>query len=99
MDIAAVEPNKTRPTTHGIRTAAVATRFQVMEKESPDEVRIPSHHIEGNKSRGRTTKGKADSSLRSEWQFVLNWKEWSKEARKRNAMKNYLPTTRAEFSV
>src|SRR5208283_1744420 len=47
-----VEPHSTRPTTHGIRTAAVAIRIQVMEKESPDERLTPSHHIKGNKSRG-----------------------------------------------
>src|SRR5271170_1341411 len=52
----AVEPHSTRPTTHGIRTAAVATRFQVIEKGSPDESLVPSHHIKGNKSRGRITK-------------------------------------------
>src|SRR5258707_7439540 len=31
----AVEPHSTRPTTNGIKMTAVATRFQVMEKESP----------------------------------------------------------------
>src|ERR1700732_1922012 len=31
----AVEPHSTSPTTNGIKTTAVATRFQVMEKESP----------------------------------------------------------------
>src|ERR1700730_14981218 len=31
----AVEAHKTIPTTNGIKTAAVATRFQVMKKESP----------------------------------------------------------------
>src|ERR1700722_19904546 len=58
MAIAPVEPHKTRPTTHGIRTAAVATRFQVIEMESPDEWLVPSHHIKGNKSRGRSQKRK-----------------------------------------
>src|SRR5712672_3962656 len=31
----AVEPHSTSPTTNGIRTTAVATRFQVMKKKSP----------------------------------------------------------------
>src|SRR6266404_4415757 len=31
----AVEPHSTSPTTNGIKTTAVATRFQVMKKESP----------------------------------------------------------------
>src|SRR5580704_15541690 len=53
--IAPVEPHKTRITTHGIRTAAVATRFQVIEKGSLDESLAPSHHIKGNKSRARVT--------------------------------------------
>src|SRR6266478_4388293 len=49
----AVEPHKTIPTTNGISTAAVATRFQVIEKESPQKSRSSSHHIERNKSRPR----------------------------------------------
>ena len=49
----AVEPHKTSATTHGIKTAAVATRFQVIERDSPDESLLPSHHIKRNKSRGR----------------------------------------------
>jgi hypothetical protein len=31
-----VEPHRTSPTTNGMRTTAVATRFQVIERESPD---------------------------------------------------------------
>src|SRR5260370_42566306 len=49
----AVEPHKTIPTANGISTAAVATRFQVIEKESPQKSRSSSHHIERNKSRPR----------------------------------------------
>src|SRR5260370_32007880 len=47
----AVEPHTTKPTTNGISTAAVATRFQVIEKESPKKWQASSHHIERNKSR------------------------------------------------
>src|SRR6266404_4310222 len=49
----AVEPHKTIPTTNGISTAAVATRFQVIEKDSPKISRLSSHHIARNKSRNR----------------------------------------------
>src|SRR5712664_3727214 len=49
----AVEPHTTKPTTNGISTAAVATRFQVIEKESPEKSQASSHHIERNKSRPR----------------------------------------------
>src|ERR1700676_4754309 len=35
----AVDAHKTMPTTNGIRTAAVAPRFQVMKKESPPNCR------------------------------------------------------------
>src|SRR5207245_9266866 len=49
----AVEPDSTRPTTIGINTAAVTTRFQVIEKDSPENTQAPSHHIERNKSRTR----------------------------------------------
>src|ERR1700730_17713521 len=51
----AAEPNNTRPTTNGIRTAAVATRFQVIKERSPDRRLTPSHHSEGRKSPGRVT--------------------------------------------
>src|SRR5260370_38930183 len=33
----AVEPHSTSPTTTGIKTTAVATRFQIMKKESPGQ--------------------------------------------------------------
>src|SRR6266487_2083142 len=49
----AVEPHNTRPTTKGISTAAVATRFHVIEEESPEKEQASSHHIEWNKSRSR----------------------------------------------
>src|SRR5260370_20315021 len=49
----AVEPHTTKPTTNGINTAAVATRFQVIEKDSPENSQASSHHIERNKSRPR----------------------------------------------
>src|SRR5258708_15370698 len=49
----AVEPHKTIPTAKGISTAAVTTLFQVIEKDSPDNSRPSSHHIERNKSRER----------------------------------------------
>src|SRR6266571_2536210 len=49
----AVEPHKTSPTAKGINTAAVATRFQVIEMESPKKSLPSSHHIERNKSRTR----------------------------------------------
>src|SRR5258708_30333544 len=49
----AVEPHNTKPTTNGISTAAVATRFQVIEKESPQKLQASSHHIERNKSLDR----------------------------------------------
>src|SRR2546427_4577939 len=49
----AVEPHNTIPTANGISTAAVATRFQVIEKDSPDNSRPSSHHIGSNKSRKR----------------------------------------------
>ena len=39
----AVEPHKTRATTIGMSTAAVATRFQVMRRESPGFRGV--HHI------------------------------------------------------
>src|SRR5579859_3826866 len=58
----AVEPHNTRPTTHGIRTKAVATRFQVIAMGSPDESLAPSHHIKGNKSRGRVAKKRSVAS-------------------------------------
>src|SRR5882724_9959657 len=48
----AVEPHNTRPTTNGISTAAVTTRFHVIERKSPANSQASSHHIEGNKSRG-----------------------------------------------
>src|SRR5260370_28269263 len=50
----AVEPHTTKPTTNGINTAAVATRFQVIEKESPEKWQASSHHIARNKSRTKT---------------------------------------------
>src|SRR5467141_2393259 len=49
----AVDPHNTIPTTNGIKTTAVATRFQVIEMESPKKSRPSSHHIERNKSRKR----------------------------------------------
>src|SRR6266705_1617224 len=49
----AVEPHNTRPTTTGISTAAVATRFHVIGEESPEKEQASSHHIEWNKSRSR----------------------------------------------
>src|SRR6266704_2358755 len=49
----AVGPHNTRPTTTGISTAAVATRFQVIAMESPEKEQASSHHIEWNKSRSR----------------------------------------------
>src|SRR5579859_337438 len=58
----AVEPHSTRPTTHGIRTTAVATRFQVIAMGSPYESLTPSHHIKGNKSRGRIAKKRSVAS-------------------------------------
>src|SRR5579859_5416389 len=58
----AVEPHKTSPTTHGIRTTAVATRFQVIAMGSPEESLAPSHHIKGNKSRGRIGKKRSVAS-------------------------------------
>src|SRR5258705_13426022 len=48
----AVEPHSTSPTTNGISTAAVTTRFQVIERDSPENSQFSSHHIERNKSRG-----------------------------------------------
>src|SRR5712664_2336978 len=48
----AVEPHNTRPTTNGISTAAVTTRFHIIERQSPANSQASSHHIEGNKSRG-----------------------------------------------
>src|SRR5436309_379961 len=36
----AVEPHNTRPTTTGISTAAVATRFHVIEEESPEKEQL-----------------------------------------------------------
>src|SRR6202158_6061871 len=50
----AVNPPTTKPTTNGIKTTAVATRFQVIEKESPQKLQASSHHIERNKSRKRS---------------------------------------------
>src|SRR6266581_6140631 len=50
----AVEPHNTIPTANGISTAAVATRFHVIEEESPEKEQASSHHIEWNKSRSRT---------------------------------------------
>jgi hypothetical protein len=47
----AVDPHSTRPTAKGISTAAVATRFHVIEMKSPEKSLASSHHIEGNKSR------------------------------------------------
>src|SRR5712691_4368525 len=49
----AVDPHNTVPTTNGISTAAVATRFQVIKKDSPVKSRPLSHHIGTNKSRKR----------------------------------------------
>src|SRR5713226_9009284 len=46
-----VEPHNTSPTAKGISTAAVATRFHVIEKNSPEESCPSSHHIGRNKSR------------------------------------------------
>src|SRR5713101_2913365 len=51
----AVEPHNTSPTAKGINTAAVATRFHVMEMESPEKLQASSHHIGRNKSRTRST--------------------------------------------
>src|SRR6266478_9686830 len=53
----AVDPHNTIPTTNGINTTAVATRFRVIEKESPKKSRLSSHHIEPTKSRLRSTTG------------------------------------------
>src|SRR5713226_2449669 len=50
----AVEPHKASPTTNGINTTAVATRFQVIEMDSPEKLQASSHHIERNKSRTRS---------------------------------------------
>src|ERR1700682_2302400 len=50
----AVEPHTTKTTTNGIKTTAVATRFQVIGKESPQKLQASSHHIERNKSRKRS---------------------------------------------
>src|SRR5437899_4630037 len=47
----AVDPHSTIPTTNGINTTAVATRFQVIEVESLQKSRPSSHHIMRNKSR------------------------------------------------
>src|SRR5947207_8165100 len=47
----AVDPHSTIPTTNGIKTTAVATRFHVIEMESPKKSRPSSHHIEQSKSR------------------------------------------------
>src|SRR6267378_6693727 len=53
-EIIAVEPHTTKLTTNGIKTTAVATRFQVIEMESPQKSQASSHHIERNKSRKRS---------------------------------------------
>src|SRR5690242_3770542 len=53
----AVEPKNTSATTAGINTTAVATRFQVIEMDSPDESRVLSHHISRKKSRMRVKQG------------------------------------------
>src|SRR5438874_13804604 len=42
----AVEPHNTRLTTSGTSATAVATRFQVMKEESPENAQAPSHHNE-----------------------------------------------------
>src|SRR5260370_39803632 len=54
------EPHNTRPTTTGISTAAVATRFHVIEEESPEKEQASSHHIECNKSRSRQKESEED---------------------------------------
>src|SRR5438034_2831510 len=53
----AVDPHSTIPTTNGINTTAVATRFQVIEMESPQRSRPSSHHIMRNKSRRKQALG------------------------------------------
>src|ERR1700676_3996815 len=60
----AVEQNTTRPTTNGIRTAAVATRFQVIGRKSPGGLATPSHHIGGRKSRRRGHQGRKQARTR-----------------------------------
>src|SRR6266702_100871 len=60
----AVEPHNTRPTTKGISTAAVATRFHVIEEESPEKEQASSHHIEWNKSRSRQKESEEDQRRR-----------------------------------
>src|SRR5216683_101786 len=60
----AVEPHNTRPTTTGISTAAVATRFHVIEEESPEKEQASSHHIEWNKSRSRQKESEEDQRRR-----------------------------------
>src|SRR5262249_36075121 len=54
----AVEANNTKTTTNGIRTTAVATRFQVITRGSPDAREASSHPIEKGKSRNREAKEK-----------------------------------------
>src|SRR6266550_9199621 len=51
----AVELHKASPTANGISSAAVATRFHVIEKESPEQSPPSSHHIARNKSLTRST--------------------------------------------
>src|SRR5207244_2253098 len=46
----AVEPHNTRPTTTGISTTAVATRFHVMRRSPPVTPLASSHLMKGNQS-------------------------------------------------
>src|ERR1700676_2693790 len=50
-----VGANSTRPAKTGIRSAAVTTLFQVIERESPTEQPSISHHNKGMESRKRIT--------------------------------------------
>src|SRR3954447_19180118 len=52
----AVGANNTSPTTTGINTTAVATRFQVIKRGSPRTPERTSHHIERRKSPPRQAK-------------------------------------------
>src|SRR5436190_18447760 len=64
----AVELHKASPTATGISSAAVATRFQVIEKESPEQSPPSSHHIARNKSRkriGQTSTNATPAGLQS----------------------------------
>src|SRR6266566_8485163 len=68
----AVELHKASPTANGVSTAAVATRFQVIEKESPEQSLPSSHHIARNKSltRSRTYLAQDNAEVSFEGHFL-----------------------------